>query len=72
MRFVDLPTGTIKVDTTSAGFVVAKVPLASKVTVAGKVIADGDEIEIEAGGIDPSQLRHQPPGKEVAVRQGKL
>lgn len=44
-------TGVIKVDTKSAGFVVVKVPLESKVTVAGKVIADGDEIVIEATGI---------------------
>ena len=35
----------------NAGFVVVKVPLESKVTVAGKVIAEGDEVVIEATGI---------------------
>ena len=43
--------GVIKVDTKSARFVVVKVPLESKVTVAGKVIAEGDEVVIEATGI---------------------
>jgi uncharacterized protein YdeI (BOF family) len=45
------PTGTIKVDTKSAGFVVVNVPLESKLTVAGKVVAAGDELEIEATGL---------------------
>jgi len=44
-------TGIIKVDTKLAGFVVVNVPLESKVTVAGKVAADGDQIVIEATGI---------------------
>ncbi|HEX5220084.1 MAG TPA: hypothetical protein VFZ59_11000 [Verrucomicrobiae bacterium] len=44
-------TGVIKVDTKLAGFVVVDVPLESKVTVAGKVIADGDDVQIEATGI---------------------
>ena len=44
-------TGVIKVDTKSAGFVVVKVPLESQVTVAGKVVADGDEVVIEATGV---------------------
>src|SRR5262245_42533232 len=44
-------TGVIKVDTKSAGFVVVKVPLESQVTVSGKVVADGDEVVIEATGV---------------------
>src|SRR5262252_7507966 len=36
-------TGVIKVDTKSAGFVVVNVPLDTKVTVAGKIVMDGDE-----------------------------
>lgn len=44
-------TGTIKVDTKAAGFVVVKVPLATTVTVSGKVVADGDEVMIEAAGV---------------------
>jgi uncharacterized protein YdeI (BOF family) len=44
-------TGVIKVDTKSAGFVVANVPLDSTVTVAGKIIMEGDQIAIEATGI---------------------
>jgi len=44
-------TGVIKVDTKLAGFVVVNVPVDSKVTVAGKVIADGDDVQIEATGI---------------------
>lgn len=44
-------TGVIKVDTKLAGFVVVNVPVNSKVTVGGKVIADGDDVQIEATGI---------------------
>lgn len=44
-------TGTIKVDTKSAGFVVVNVPLQSQVTVAGKVVPDGDDVMIEATGV---------------------
>jgi uncharacterized protein YdeI (BOF family) len=44
-------TGEIKVDTKSAGFVVLDVPLETKVTVAGKVVADGQDVQIEATGI---------------------
>jgi uncharacterized protein YdeI (BOF family) len=44
-------TGVIKVDTKSAGFVVVDVPLESQVTVAGKVVADGDDVMVEATGI---------------------
>ena len=44
-------SGIIKVDTKSAGFVVVNVPLETRVTVAGKVIPDGDDVQIEATGI---------------------
>jgi uncharacterized protein YdeI (BOF family) len=44
-------TGTIKVDTRSAGFVVANVPVNSKLTVSGKSVMDGDDVAIEALGI---------------------
>ncbi len=44
-------TGTIKVDTKAAGFVVVDVPLEAKMTVAGKITDTGDEVIIEASGI---------------------
>lgn len=44
-------TGVIKVDTKSAGFVVVNVPLETPVTVAGKAVAAGDEVVIEATGV---------------------
>lgn len=44
-------TGIIKVDTKSAGFVVVNLPLETKVTVAGKVGADGNEVALEATGL---------------------
>src|SRR5437879_9755481 len=44
-------TGTIKVDTKSAGFVVVNVPLERPMTVAGKAVAEGDEVMLEATGI---------------------
>jgi hypothetical protein len=44
-------TGTIMVDTKSAGFVVVNVPLESKVTVAGKIVTEGDEVFLEASGL---------------------
>ncbi len=44
-------TGVIKVDTRSAGFVVVDVPLETRLTVAGKLISDGDDVQIEATGI---------------------
>ena len=44
-------TGTIKVDTRSAGFVVAKVPVNSKLVVSGKLVTDGDDVAIEALGV---------------------
>jgi uncharacterized protein YdeI (BOF family) len=44
-------TGTIKVDTRSARFVVASVPVNSKLTVSGKPVMDGDDVAIEALGI---------------------
>jgi uncharacterized protein YdeI (BOF family) len=45
------PTGTIKVDTKSAGFVVVDVPLQSQVTVAGKVVTEGSDVMLEATGL---------------------
>ena len=44
-------TGTIKIDTKTAGFVVTAVPLETKMTVAGKITDTGDEVIIEASGI---------------------
>jgi uncharacterized protein YdeI (BOF family) len=44
-------TGTIKVDTKSAGFVVAEIPLETKMTVAGRIVESGDEVVIEATGV---------------------
>ncbi len=44
-------TGVIKVDTKSAGFVVVNLPLGIPMTVAGKAVAEGDEVMIEATGI---------------------
>ena len=44
-------SGIVKVDTTSAGFVVVGVPIETRLTVAGNVIAVGDDIQIEATGI---------------------
>jgi uncharacterized protein YdeI (BOF family) len=44
-------TGVIKVDTKPAGFVVVNVPMESRVTVAGKVVAEGDDVMIEATGV---------------------
>ena len=43
-------SGTIKVDTKNAGFVVVSVPLNSKLTVAGRVMTNGTERFIEADG----------------------
>ena len=45
------PSGTIKVDTQSAGFVVVDVPLQRQVTVTGKVIAEGSDVKVEATGL---------------------
>jgi uncharacterized protein YdeI (BOF family) len=44
-------TGTIRVDTKAAGFVVVNVPLAGQVVVAGKIVTDGDEVLLEASGV---------------------
>lgn len=44
-------TGLIKIDTKSAGFVVVDVPLQTRVSVAGRIIPDGDDVQIEATGI---------------------
>ena len=44
-------TGIMKVDTKSAGFAVATIPLETKVTVAGRVVPDGNDSIIEATGL---------------------
>ncbi len=44
-------TGEIKVDTKTAGFVVVNVPLERPVTVAGRIVTEGDETLIEATGL---------------------
>ena len=44
-------TGTIKVDTKSAGFVVVNVPLRSTVTVMGKPVREGNDLIVEAAGL---------------------
>ncbi len=44
-------TGTIKVDTKAAGFVVVDVPLQTTLTVTGKVMPDGDEKILRASGL---------------------
>jgi uncharacterized protein YdeI (BOF family) len=44
-------TGTLKVDTKSAGFVVVDVPLQSQVTVTGRIVADGSDVMLEATGL---------------------
>ncbi len=44
-------TGMIKVDTKTAGFVVAAVPLETKMTVSGKITEAGGEVILEATGV---------------------
>jgi len=44
-------SGSIKVDTKSAGFAVVNVPLEAKLMVSGKIVTEGDEVAIEATGI---------------------
>jgi uncharacterized protein YdeI (BOF family) len=44
-------TGVIRVDTKSAGFVVVGVPLETRVTVAGKAIPEGNDVQVEATGL---------------------
>ena len=44
-------SGVIKVDTKTSGFVVTSVPLDSRLTVAGKMITQGDEATLEATGL---------------------
>jgi uncharacterized protein YdeI (BOF family) len=44
-------TGTIRVDTRAAGFVVTNVPLQSRITIAGKVVKRGDEKSVLASGL---------------------
>ena len=44
-------SGTIRVDTKNAGFVVLDVPLHARVTVAGRIKTSGGEPTLEAAGI---------------------
>jgi uncharacterized protein YdeI (BOF family) len=44
-------TGTIKVDTKSAGFVVVNVPLRTQLTVSGRIVTDGNETSLAATGV---------------------
>jgi uncharacterized protein YdeI (BOF family) len=44
-------TGALKVDTKNAGFVVAKIPLQTEVTVSGKIVYEGSEPVLEATGL---------------------
>lgn len=44
-------SGTIKVDTKNAGFVVVDVPLNSRITVAGRLATNGAERVIDATGL---------------------
>jgi hypothetical protein len=44
-------TGTIKVDTKTAGFVVVDVPLNRPLTVVGQVITNGTEVQVAASGV---------------------
>ena len=44
-------TGTIKVDTKAAGFVVSAIPVGAKLTVGGKVAWEGSEPVIQASGL---------------------
>ncbi len=44
-------TGTLKVDTKAAGFVVLDVPLHTRVRVAGRLVEDGSQRVLEATGL---------------------
>jgi uncharacterized protein YdeI (BOF family) len=44
-------TGTIKVDTKAAGFVVVDIPLQTEVLVSGRVASEGSNRIIEASGL---------------------
>ena len=44
-------SGTIKVDTKDAGFVVVQVPLNTSLLVAGRVVTNGSERTFEATGV---------------------
>ncbi len=45
------PSGTIKVDTKAAGFVVSRIPVGATVTVGGKPGWDGSETVLKATGV---------------------
>ena len=44
-------TGTVRVDTKSAGFVVVDVPLNSRLVVAGRWVREGNETNLAASGV---------------------
>lgn len=44
-------TGTLRVDTKTAGFVVVDIPLNQQLTVAGQVITNGTEVLLAATGV---------------------
>jgi uncharacterized protein YdeI (BOF family) len=44
-------TGTIKVDTKAAGFVVVNVPLQTTVTVTGTILTESEDVSIQASGL---------------------
>lgn len=45
------PTGTLKVDTKTAGFVVVEVPLQRHLTVVGQIVTNGTERLLAATGV---------------------
>lgn len=49
--FLKDATGTIKVDTKSAGFVVVDVPLGVRMTVTGRLVHEGGETVLAADGL---------------------
>jgi len=49
--YIQDPTGSIRVDTKTAGFVVLKVPLREALTVSGKVRRENGDTIIQASGI---------------------
>ncbi len=44
-------SGTMRVDTRNAGFVVLDVPLHSRMTVSGRVKASGEDRQLDAAGV---------------------
>jgi hypothetical protein len=54
-------SGTIRVDTKNAGFVVLDVPLHTRMTVAGRVRTKGEEPQLEASSASSSWGSRPPP-----------